>query len=455
MKKINTYGLALLVLITIIFVGYYFIVNKTLHSENSNPRDIYTCSMHPEISSNKPGNCPICGMTLVKKINKNHTDHVDKSKAYTCPMSQDSVFSDTTGKCPKCGMDLIINTNQILTTHEENIDHLLKPTDHFIVGNYETTTAIDSTISNEINLPGIITYDLNSAVNISARVSGRIEKLYINYKYQQVSIGQKLFELYSPELLTEQQNFIYLISNDDQNTAIVKASKQKLLLFGMSENQINALKISKKANPIISIYSPATGIISGTEKMELPNNSVMQNSSNITETLNQKEGSYINKGEIVFKLLNTNKVWGIFNISQGNNNFVRVGQAIKITTEFDAMILAQVNFLETQLNSSEKTNSIRVYLNNAAKKLPIGLRVQGKIKMPPSKGIWLQKQAFVSVGTKKIVFLKMNNGFMAKAIKTGMETSDYIQVLEGISVKDSIAKNAQYLTDSESFIKAE
>ena len=88
-------------------------------------------------------------------------------------------------------------------------------------------------------------------------------------------------------------------------------------------------------------------------------------------------------------------------------------------------------------------------------KLPIGLRLQGVVKTNPVKGIWIQKQSMVSIGNKKIVFLKMENGFKASTINTGIEIDGFIQIIEGISVKDTIAKNAQYLIDSESFIKTE
>lgn len=76
-------------------------------------------------------------------------------------------------------------------------------------------------------------------------MSGRIEKMYVNYKYQKVNKGQKLFDLYSPELLTEQQNFIYMITNDAENPSIINASRQKLLLYGMTESQINFLVATK------------------------------------------------------------------------------------------------------------------------------------------------------------------------------------------------------------------
>ena len=415
MNKYIKYGLAFIVISIIGIAIYLFAIKSDNHSEMEHQNEVYTCSMHPQIIRDKPGNCPICGMTLVKKITENNS------------------------------------------VQDNSIDNLIKPTDNFIVGNYQTTTAIDTTISSEINLPGIVAYDPNSSVNIAARMSGRIERMYVNYKYQKVNKGQKLFDLYSPELLTEQQNFIYMVINDADNISIINASKQKLLLYGMTQNQINTLITSKTANPRISIYSPASGIIDGTETMANVSTPAMQSGSNSTEILNVKEGNYIKKGEVIFKLLNTDKVWGIFNVIQGYNSLIKTSQSIQITTELDKneVIDAQINFVETQLNPADKTNRIRVYLNNNKLKLPIGLRLQGIVKTNAVNGIWIQKQSMVSIGNKKIVFLKMENGFKASSIKTGIEMDDFIQIIEGISIKDTIAKNAQYLIDSESFIKTE
>ena len=415
MNKYIKYSLAFIGVFIIGIAIYFFAKKSDNHSEMEHQNEVYTCSMHPEIIRDEPGNCPICGMTLVKKVTDNNS--IDDS----------------------------------------SIDNLIKPTDNFIVGKYQTTTAIDTTISSEINLPGIVAYDPNSSVNIAARMNGRIERMYVNYKYQKVNKGQKLFDLYSPELLTEQQNFIYMVINDVENPSIIDASRQKLLLYGMTQNQINALSNSKKVNPQITIYSPDSGIIDGTGTMVNTTNPVMQSASNNTATLDVKEGSYIKKGEVIFKLLNTDKVWGIFNVIQGYNSLIKANQSIRITSELDKdeFMDAKINFVETQLNAADKTNRIRVYLNNNKLKLPVGLRLQGVVKTNAIKGIWIQKQSMVSIGNKKIVFLKMDNGFKASSIKTGIEIDDFIQIMEGISVKDTIAKNAQYLIDSESFIKTE
>jgi Cu(I)/Ag(I) efflux system membrane fusion protein len=176
-----------------------------------------------------------------------------------------------------------------------------------------------------------------------------------------------------------------------------------------------------------------------------------------TTTLSIKEGDYIKKDEVVFKLLNTDKVWAAFNVIQGYSSVVKINQTIRIASELDEkdFFNAKVNFVETQLNQNEKTNRVRVYLNNRNLKFPIGLRLQGIIETNPIKGIWLRKQALVSIGTNKIVFVKKKNGFKTAIIKTGIEINDLVQVIEGVTTRDTLARNAQYLIDSGSFIKTE
>ena len=413
MNRYLKYGLAAMVISFIGFAIYYFVDKSDMQTSHKHQTELYTCPMHPQIIRDKPGNCPICGMALVKKVSQNQT------------------------------------------VESHSIEHLLQATDNFVVGDYQTTTPIDTTISSEINLPGIVAYDPNSSVNIAARISGRIEKMYVNYKFQRVNKGQKLFDLYSPELLTEQQNFIYLITNDSENASIIKASKQKLALYGMTTSQINSLATAKRTNPMISIFSPANGIVQGTEGMSKNDPNGMQSSNGITAPLTLKEGDYIKKNEVVFKLANTDKVWAVFNVMQGYASLVKVNQSIRIASELNENDFtdAKVNFVETQFDPADKTNRIRVYLKNDQLQFPIGLRLQGVIETNLVKGIWLRKQALVSIGSKKIVFMKMEHGFKAKEIKTGVEINDFFQIIEGISAQDTVVGNAQYLMDSESFIK--
>lgn len=411
-KKIK-YSLLVICLAIIGFSIYYFVGKDNKDATHNHSEDIYTCPMHPEIIRNEPGSCPICGMDLVKK------------------------------------------EIEAMAIESHSFEHLLESADYFVAGDFKTITPKDTVFNSLISMPGVVTYDPNSSVAISARISGRIEKMYVHYKFQKVTKGQKLFDLYSPELLTEQQNLIYLLANDGSNVTLINALKQKLALYGMSNNQINALAIAKKVNPVISIYSPAHGIVIGTESMLASMEGGMQKTNVTTENLNLKEGDYITKNTAVFNVVNNQKVWAVFNIIQGYNSVIKENQPIQITSEMDpdAVIDAKVNFVATQLDANEKTNRVRVYLNNEKLQFPVGLRLQGAITSQSVSALWLPKSSMVSLGKKKITFIKKEYGFQTVEVKTGMEMNGFVQLLEGVSVTDTLVANAQYLIDSGSFIK--
>ena len=188
------------------------------------------------------------------------------------------------------------------------------------------------------------------------------------------------------------------------------------------KREINNIVNTKRVQPVITIFSPSSGIISDTESMSSNTSNPMENNATTTQNLNLIEGTYIKKNETVFKLLDTNKVWALFNVLQGYNNLIYVNQPIKIFSEIDANDFTneKVGFIETQLSSSERTNRIRVYLNNT-QKYPIGLRLQGVLKSKPISGLWINKTAVVSIGSKNIVFIKIDNGFKALEIQKGLK----------------------------------
>jgi Cu(I)/Ag(I) efflux system membrane fusion protein len=372
--------------------------------------------------------------------------------SYACPMQceGEKVYARP-GSCPVCNMDLV-RLDLPEKDKDASADPLVEPTDSFVAGEFKTLTAQDTVLISELTLPGIVTFNPDASVNIAARVSGRIEKLYVNYKYQKVSKGQKIFDVYSPELLTEQQNYIYLISNDPGNTSLIQSAKQKLMLYGMSGGQIRALSETKRTSPRIAVFSPAEGIITSTESMNAVG--AAMNTGQGTEQLSVKQGDYVSKGETVFKLLDNNKVWAVFNISQEDQHHIKTGQTIRIFSELEKndFIETKIDFVETQLDPDNKTNRLRVNLRNEKLKFPVGLRLTGMVQSSVP-GLWIPQEALVDLGQKKIVFLKVEKGFKTKEISTGVKTDGFVQVIGGLTFSDSIARNAQYLTDSESFIK--
>lgn len=387
---------------------------KTASENTEKQQIVYTCSMHPEIVRNKPGDCPICGMHLVKKVN-----------------------------------DQTASVNIDLNT-------LIKPTNTFVVSSIPIITPEKGEEQIEINALGVVAYDTKEVSTIAARISGRIEKLYVHYRFQPVKKGQKIMEVYSPELLTAQQNLLFLITNDPSNHTFIQSAREKLLLLGMDESQLAQVIKEQRPSYTIAVYSNVSGHIheAGNSTMNPPAGT-MKDIANLTEELPLKEGMYIQKGQTIFTVFDPVKVWALLNIYAADQALIKTGNPVYITPEIDPGkgFDAKINFIEPFFRNNSKTVTARVYFNNALQQIPVGSQVKAVIKGNSKNAWWLPSTAVVSLGLAQVVFIKQEGGFKAKKIQTGMHYKDKIQVVQNLSETDTLARDAQFLMDSESFIK--
>lgn len=375
-------------------------------------QDIYTCSMHPQVIEHHPGNCPICGMKLIKK---NSTP------------------------------DTIKNVE---------LESLLKPANEFVVASLPVTVPQESTMQIPLNVYGVIEADTRSAGSISARVSGRIEKLYLRYRFQKVEAGQKVAEIYSPELLTAQENLLFLLKNDADNTSFINAAKQKLLLLGMSANELNEVMETGKPLYNVSIYSNYSGHVHDAGMSHDVSTTEMNNDGSVTQELSLKEGMYVTKGQPLFMIMNHHQAWAALQIFPEQQSLIKKGDAVQIIPETDTntVIKGSVDFIEPFLRNNSKTITVRVYFHNMDM-LPLGSQVSANIITNSKENLWLPQSAVLSLGMDKVAFVKSNDGFLAHKITTGMQADNKVEILSGVTIKDTVAVNAQYLVDSESFIK--
>ncbi len=397
-----------------------------------------------------------------KKANTQTISVSEKKQLYTCSMHP-QIIRDKPGKCPICGMDLIKKDEDAQRINDIQLEDLLKPTNEFILSKVPVTTINRNSEAINIEALGSIENDTRQLATISAKVSGRIERLYVRYRYQMIMPGDKIMDIYSPEIATAQQNLLFLLKADASNTSLIQSAKQKLLLMGMSTGQLQQLVGSGKASLTISVYSNAMGHVHevGQETMnttsQLQNNTAQQMQSNYASTapLSIREGMYVQLGQKVFSLTNPRKASVILNIFPENQHYVKVGNRVKITPEAmpDKSFGAAINFIEPFYRQGGKTLSARVYFDNSALKIPIGSQVRANIFGNNTVANWLPQDAVLSLGLEQITFVKTEGGFKAKSIKTGIRQNNLIQIVSGLSATDSVAANAQYLTDSESFIK--
>ena len=390
---------------------------KEDHSQHQQPvasNQVYTCPMHPQIIRNKPGRCPICGMELVKK--------------------------ETVGE----------------RSTDLTIEALLRPTNEFVVSAIPVTTIQKKEEQIEIEALGTIAYDTRQTGTISARVSGRIEKLYVHYRYQKISKGQHILDIYSPELMTAQQNLLFLLKNDPDNTTLIEASKEKLLLLGMSKEQLQQVIKNNQPSFTIAVYSNYSGHIhEATSGPMNKSDGIMKDISLLTEELSLKEGMYLQKGQSVFVVFNPDRAWALLNIYSDNQGMVKVGNTVRIIPETSPGkdFRATIDFIEPFYQKESKTLTARVYFNNSSLKIPVGSQVRATIFGNTKAAYWLPKEAVLSLGMDKVVFQKLTGGFKAHKVTTGILHKNHVQVISGLSITDSVAVNAQYLMDSESFIK--
>ena len=388
---------------------------KTDHAAHDQQQEVYTCPMHPEIIRNAPGSCPICGMDLVKK--------------------------ETGSEAVK----------------DVQLEALLKPVNSFVVSTVEVTSIGQREEDIELDVVGTVAYDTRQAGAISSRVNGRIEKLYVRYKYQPVQKGQRIMDIYSPELMTAQQNLLFLLRNDPNNTSLINAAKDRLRLMGIGAAQVATVVRTGEAIysvPVFSNYSGFVTDINNTANAASADN--MQQAATSNQQLTIKEGMYVQSGQAVFTVYDQSRAWILLDIYPEQQTLVQVGNPVRIVPETapSENFRATVDYIEPIFRTGKKTVAARVFFHNARRRLPIGSRVTANIFAKPKAAWWLPKEAVLSLGRDKIVFKKEEAGFRATKITTGIEVNRHIQVLTGLQKEDSVAANAQYLVDNEAFIKA-
>src|SRR6266700_1811441 len=176
---------------------------------------------------------------------KDEKQVVNIQQRYRCPMHHE-IIRDKPGNCPICGMNLVAFGSEEKAVADVGLNTLLRPTNSYVLSTVPVTTIKQNEEQIKVEALGNVQYDTREMATISARVSGRIEKLYLKYTFQDVSKGQKIMDIYSPELLTAQQNLLFLIKNDPDNTSFINIAKEKLLLLGMSSEQLHQVIVSGK-----------------------------------------------------------------------------------------------------------------------------------------------------------------------------------------------------------------
>jgi multidrug efflux pump subunit AcrA (membrane-fusion protein) len=386
-----------------------------------------------------------------------------------------TVIADQPGTCPVCGMDLVRKARAGEAVEiTEDLSRLLKSPNEIVVTSIETIKGTYKSVPISIEAQGIVTYDTRNISTIPTRIGGRLEKVFLKYPFQKVTKGQKVAEIYSPELLTAQRELIFLLENDSQNEPIIKSAKERLSLLGASDRQIDDLVKRKEPLATFTIYSPYNGyVISETQAAPVAPAMAQQpssQSSGMREGTSSsastspagiapgqaltREGSYVSSGQTLFRVVNPSLLRVELNISSELTGAIEKGSEVTLDFGNEHTQHATVDFIQPFFNEGQEFLIARIYTRHT-EALHIGHLVKAILKGKPVEALWVPKQAVLDLGVDKVVFIKDKKVLKPKKVTVGVRTDDLVEIKQGLSSSDEIAANAQYLVDSESFIKTQ
>ncbi len=378
---------------------------------------------------------------------------------------------------------ILIACRQSSSKHESTTSanvsaQVQKPTSS-VLSNVQTAVASEHNVLPEVEATGSVEYDPRTQVTLSARCSGRIDRLYVRYNYQSVEQGDRIMDIYSPDLLALQNEYLSVLNASDTSGMLAQVTREKLLQYGMVKELIRELESTRKAiNPVpiiaitqghihdIGSSNPDKKSSSSTESMngmpsppstgaaEWKSNSSQQASP--TSELNLKEGMYVQRGQPLFSIYSSDKVWIILNIPQQSASIVHVGTQLDLRIESDTVRCthASIAYLEPITTHGISTTRARVYLDaKQAASMKIGTLVSASIKTNSIRAIFVPRTAVVVLGKNGVVFVKENDSYHIRTVETGLHSDDLIEIKKGLTVNEEFALNAQYLVDSESFLK--
>lgn len=360
---------------------------------------------------------------------------------------------------------------------DTSLNYLLKPVNEQVIASIPVINAGQGSTIYIREVQGRVTYDTRSEVNLSSRVSGRIEKLYVKYNYQPVTKGQLILELYSPDLAAAQRELL-LIHRSGNQDQMLEPAKQRLMLLGMGTAQIAKLLRTGEISYRIPLYSNATGYIlekqaaagaagSAAQSTSSGASSSMDNmggasaspaatdqpaASPVASPVLLREGQYLSAGQSVFTIYRAGDLVAEFSLTPDVASKLNKQEKVIIqrTANRKESLTGKIGLIQPVFNTGENFVLARVYLQKDH--LQVGELVTGQFPFVTKKGYWLPREAVLSTGNESVVFKKEGKVFIPKTVKTGISQNNQIQVLDDLNGWD-IAKNAYYLIDSESFVK--
>ena len=388
MKTIQKFG-------ALLFIAFAFIacVKKDEYAQHIEAAEKYTCPMHPQIVQDKPGTCPICGMDLVKM-----------------------------GASTGADGSIMLNESQIK------------------LANITTTLTRFENMGENTILTGKLMVNEEQTEVISSRVQGRIDKLYFKEVGQRIMQGQTLYEIYSEPLLTLQQEYLLAFRQfeelkEQRYESFLIASEKKLVLFGMTKEQVGQLAQRKKADSRVTFHSPVSGIIA---------------------RIDATEGQYVSEGSALYRIEKLDQVWVEAELYPGESLLVRIGDVVRVQVNgFENIpVEGRVTFLSPEYRQGSQITTLRAVIANPKREFLPGMQATVILSHSEKKAIALPVDAVIRDAKGSHVWVLDKYGsFKPRIVKTGLENFEKVEISEGVEEKENVVITGAYLLYGELVLK--
>lgn len=386
--------------------------------------ELWVCPMHPEVTSDRPGTCPECGMDLVKADGA-PAPGVQAPAGPAEPAPGAPVASEGTPRAP---LALELRRQQLIGVR--------------------TATVARGPIARTIRTVGQVQYDETRQAEITLKIEAFVQDLYVNYTGQYVRRGQPLFSVYSPDLLATQHEYVLALESRDRLEAsqvsdardyaerLASTARRRLALWDLPDEEIGLLERTREPRPILIFRSPASGFV--IEKRVVA-------------------GMRVAPGDTLYRLADLGVVWVEGDVYEPDVPFVQVGS--RATVRLDAWpgetFTGRIAYIHPTMDPATRTVRVRLELPNPRGRLKPGMYANVELSRRLGDGLLVPADAVVDSGREQFVFVALGGGyFEPRRVHVGHRLGGQIQILDGVAEGEVVAAAATFFLDSESQLRA-
>jgi len=405
-------------------------------------KKLYRCPMHPNYTSDKPGSCPICGMKLVpvEKEEKATPPAVKKKTMYRSTMNPNEI-SDKPGK-DSMGMQMVpfeVEEGGEVSEVGGRIAVKISPERQQLIGVKSEKLRIQP-IHKLIRAVGRIDYAEPNISLVTLKFEGWVEDLFVNSTGRFVRKGDRLLDIYSPDLVAAQQEYLLAMKANDlpggSGLSVLKSARERLKLWNISDEQVENLERTGEVKKTLMLYAPISGFVIEKEVLQ---------------------GQKIMPGENLFKIADLSRVWVSGEIYEYELPFIKPGQEANVSLSYfpGETFSGKITYVYPYLNPETRTVKVRIEMQNPGFKLKPEMYANLEVQVDYGSRLAIPADAVIDAGEKKIAFVDRGDGYLEpREVKLGVKGEGIYEVLAGVAEGEKVVTSANFLIDSESSLKA-